>query len=83
MAFLASVATAGHVLCEGANYATMEMKRMLCKINSFSVPIDLPQYPENCPDLGHIDQQELRVAQQDDLAIGPAMETEWKKTKGC
>ena len=26
------MATAGHVLCEGANYATMETKRMLCKI---------------------------------------------------
>ena len=32
VAFLASVATAGHVLCEGANYTTMETKRMLCKI---------------------------------------------------
>ena len=31
------------------------------------------QYPENSPDPGHIDQQELRVAQQDDPAIGPVM----------
>ena len=41
-----------------------------------SVPGDLPQYPENSPDLGHINQQELRVAQQDDPAISPVMR--WK-----
>ena len=45
-------------------------------INSFSVPENLPQYPEKSPDPGHIDQQELRVAQQDDPAIGPVMR--WK-----
>ena len=43
-------------------------------IDSFSVPKDLPQYPEQSPDPGHIDQQELRVAQQDDPAIGPVMQ---------
>ena len=42
-------------------------------INSFSVPEDLPQYPEKSPDPCYIDQQELRVAQQDDPAIGPVI----------
>ena len=48
------------------NAAKAQYQGKTAWINSFSVPEDLPQYPENSPDLGHIDQQELRVAQQDD-----------------
>ena len=58
------------------NAAQAQYQGKTAWINSFSVPRDLPQYPENSPDLGHIDQQELRVAQQDDPAIGPVMR--WK-----
>ena len=58
------------------NAAQAQYQGKTAWINSFSVPIDLSQYPENSPDLGHIDQQELRAAQQDDPAIGPVMR--WK-----
>ena len=55
------------------NAAQAQYQGKTAWINSFSVPRDLPQYPENSPDLGHIDQQKLRVAQQNDPAIGPVM----------
>ena len=42
-------------------------------LRSFSVPKDLPQYSAKSPDPGYTDQQKLRLAQQDDPAIGPAM----------
>ena len=58
------------------NAAQAQYQGKTAWINSFSVPRDLPQYPENSSDLGHIDQQELRVAQQDNPTIGPVMQ--WK-----
>ena len=58
------------------NAAQAQYQGKTAWINSFSVPRDLPQYPKNSPDLGHIDQHKLRVAQQDDPAIGPVMR--WK-----
>ena len=42
------------------NAAQAQYQGKTAWINSFSVPRDLPQYPENSPDLSHIDQQELR-----------------------
>ena len=58
------------------NAAQTQYQGKVAWINSFSVPEDLPQYPEKSPDPGHIDQHELRVTQQDDPAIGHVMR--WK-----
>ena len=55
------------------NAAQAQYQGKTAWINSFSVPKDLPQYPEKSPDPGHKDQQELRVALQDDPAVSPVM----------
>ena len=66
---------------QDAIHATINAAQAQCQgktawINSFPVPKDLQQYPEKSLDPAYIDQQELRVALQDDPAISPVMR--WK-----
>ena len=62
-----------HAIHATVNAAQAQCQGKTAWISSFSVSEDLLQYPEKSPDPGYIDQQELRVDQQDDPAVGPVM----------